>query len=268
MQSRVRRDAHDRHAPRRPLWRRFALLGVILAVIAALFLTGAHRLVSFTALVEYHASLEALVARHAPFAIVLYLLAYAASVTLSLPGAAVFTVAGGFLFGGFLGGALAVAASTLGAAGVFVLARTTLGGALAERAGPALKKLGKGFREGAWSYLLFLRFVPVFPFWLVNLAPALFHVPFRVFVATTLIGVTPATFAFAFAGAAFARIVDDQAAAMAACRASGRADCAPTFDPAAVITPELVIALVALGIASLIPVLMRLWRRRDATGLA
>jgi uncharacterized membrane protein YdjX (TVP38/TMEM64 family) len=268
MRTHLPRDAHGVEARAvpdvRPQWRRWALLGAVVAVIAAVFASGAHRYLTLSTLVDYHAALEGLVARNILIAVGLYVLAYALAVTLSLPGAAVFTVSGGFLFGGVLGGALAVVASTLGAAGVFFLARTALGGALAERAGPALRKLGRGVRDGAWSYMLFLRFVPVFPFWLVNLAPALFNVPLRVFVVTTFVGTMPATFAFAFAGAAFARLVDAQAGVVAACRASGRTDCAPAFDPSGVVTTELIVALVALGLVSLVPLVLKRRAAPDA----
>ncbi|ESR26975.1 TVP38/TMEM64 family protein [Lutibaculum baratangense] len=92
---------------------------------------------------------------------------------LSLPGGLVLTVAEGLFFGWLTGGLVTLVAATLGASLLFLVARTTLGETLAERAGPRLEALRAGFTEDAASYLLFLRLVPVFPFWLVNPAPAL-----------------------------------------------------------------------------------------------
>ena len=96
---------------------------------------------------------------------------YAAAVALSLPGGAVLTLAGGFLFGWLLGGVASILAATIGASVVFLIARSALGEFLAARAGPWLSRFRQGFQEDAFSYLLFLRLVPIFPFWLVNLAP-------------------------------------------------------------------------------------------------
>ena len=125
---------------------------------------------------------------------------YAAAVALSLPGGAVLTMAGGFLFGWLLGGIASILAATIGASIVFLIARSALGEFLAARAGPWLSRFRQGFQDDAFSYLLFLRLVPIFPFWLVNLAPGLLGVGFATYVATTFLGIIPGTFAFALAG--------------------------------------------------------------------
>ena len=117
-------------------------------------------------------------------------------VALSLPGGAVLTLAGGFLFGWFIGGVASIIGATIGATIVFLIARSTIGDALAARAGPFLSRFRQGFQQDAFSYLLFLRLVPIFPFWLVNLAPGLLGVGFGTYVATTLLGIVPGTFAY------------------------------------------------------------------------
>ncbi len=121
---------------------------------------------------------------------------YAAVVALSLPGGAVLTMAGGFLFGWLLGGLASIVGATIGASIVFLIARSALGEFLAARAGPWLSRFRQGFQDDAFSYLLFLRLVPIFPFWLVNLAPALLGVGFVTYVATTFLGIIPGTFAY------------------------------------------------------------------------
>jgi uncharacterized membrane protein YdjX (TVP38/TMEM64 family) len=112
--------------------------------------------------------------------------------------------------------------------------------------------------------MFFLRLVPIFPFWLVNLAPALFNVPVRIFVIATFFGILPSTFAVTVAGSAFAGAIEAQSQQMAACRAAGGTDCMPTLDLSKVVTTELLLALVALGVLSLVPVLVKAWRRRNA----
>ena len=121
-------------------------------------------------------------------------------VALSIPGAVLLTISGGILFGTFIGGTAAVIAATTGATIIFLVAKSACGENLARRAGPLASKLSDGFRADAFSYLLFLRLVPAFPFFLVNLVPALAGVKLTVFVGATLIGVIPATFTFAFFG--------------------------------------------------------------------
>lgn len=255
-------------APRaaRPAWLRWVLLGSVVAAVVLVFATGLHRYVSFRTLVKYHDTLNDLVVNHYYMAVLIYFAAYVVTVALSIPGALVFTVTGGFLFGGFWGGTFAVVCGTIGAAIVFMIARTTVGEALAHQAGPRLRRIGEGFRDGAWSYLLFLRFVPVFPFWLVNLAPALFKMSFRDFVSATFLGIIPATYAFAYAGASFGSMLVDKLAAAEACRAAGGANCVVKFEPAKVLTSDLIGLFLALGIISLLPVVARLWRRKSKPG--
>lgn len=253
--------ANEQEGAATPAWKRFLPLVVLVAVMAATFGSGAHRFLSFDSLVAYHDQLRAFVGANVLVAALAFVAIYAVATALSLPGGLVLTVSGGFLFGGLLGGGLVVVAATIGATALFLIARTALGETLARKAGPALAKIGEGFRKDAWSYLLFLRLVPAFPFFLVNLAPALFGVPLLTYVVTTFIGIIPGTFAFAFAGAGFASVVQGQSAQIAACRAAGRTDCGVAFDARAVLTPELITAFVALGLVALIPIIVKRLRR-------
>ena len=139
------------------------------------------------------------------------------------------TLLGGFLFGWLVGGAAAAVAATIGATGLFLIARTSIGDALLHRAGSRVQRLAAGFREDAFSYLLFLRFLPVVPFWITNLASALFGVPLKTFFLATQIGVIPATYAFAVAGSGLDSVIDAQSRAREACLAAGGTDCAFDF---------------------------------------
>lgn len=249
----------------RALSRRWGPLVLLVAVAGLVWATGAYEYLSLAAVAEHRDDLQSFVAEHRLAAVAGYGLVYAGTVSLSIPGAALLTVLGGFLFGWLVGGLLVVVAATAGATIVFLIARTSLGEVLARRAGPRLNALAKGFRDDAFNYLLFLRLVPVFPFWLVNLAPALFNVPLTTFVAATLIGIVPGTFAYAFLGSGLDSIIAEQTAAYEACVAAGRSDCEMTFEASALLTPELIIALVALGIVALIPVVVRRLRARRET---
>ena len=228
-------------SPRTNLWKRLAPVAVLAALATAIFAFGLDDYLTFEALREHRAALRGWVEEYGAAAALVYVLIYAAVVAMSLPGAVFMTLAGGFLFGATLGTVYTVAAATLGATAIFLIARTALGDSLRARAGPWMARLEAGFRGNALSYLLVLRLIPVFPFWLVNLVPAALGVPLGVFVAATAVGIVPGTFVFCLAGAGLGGVFD-----------SGE-----TFSASAVLTPEIVAALLGLAALSLAPALYK-----------
>lgn len=235
-------------------------LALIAIAIAAFWSLGWHRYLTITNLYEQRNALKGLIADRSVIAVGLYLLLYTAVTALSLPGAAALTIAGGFLLGWAVGGAATVVAATAGATILFLVVRTSLGENLAARAGPFVAKLADGFRTDAFNYLLFLRLVPAFPFFIVNLVPALCGVPLRTYVLATLIGIIPGTFAFAFAGAGLDSVFAAAGTAYDACKAAGGVDCQLSVDAKSLVTRELVIAIAALGVVALIPIALKRWR--------
>lgn len=246
------------------LWPLLLLLGMGGLIIAM----GWHRYLTLEHLVSNRQTLRNLIEGHMVLALGAFVVVYAVTIALSLPGGAVLTIAGGFLFGWWAGGIASVIAATIGATIVYLVAKTTLRDILVAKAGPRLKRFSEGFREDAFSYLLFLRLVPVFPFWLVNLAPGLLGVPFATYVLTTAIGIVPGTFAFSLAGNGLDSVIGAQQVARRSCLAKagegGQESCSHGLDPSALLTPELIAGLVALGLVSLIPVAVKWFRRRAA----
>jgi uncharacterized membrane protein YdjX (TVP38/TMEM64 family) len=240
-------------------WRYLPLV-LVLAGIAAVFATGAHRNFRLENLLDHRDRLQAFVAAHGSRALLLYMAVYIGAVTLSIPVGAALTVLGGFLFGWLVGAAAAAISATLGGIGVFLIARTSIGDALVRRAGNRIQRLAAGFREDAFSYLLFLRFLP-FPFWITNLASALFGVPLKTFVLATQIGIIPVTFAFAVAGSGLDSIIASQQQARAACLSAGGSDCGLHLGFRHLLTPQIVAALVLLGLLALAPVAVKRLRR-------
>jgi uncharacterized membrane protein YdjX (TVP38/TMEM64 family) len=251
----------DESAGARPLWR-YLPLGLILLAVGAIFATGLHRSLSFETFVEYQVRLQEMVAANRLKMLGLYVLTYVAAVALSLPASAFLTTIGGYLFGWALGGTVASMAATLGATTIFLVARTSLGRPLLRRAGSRIQGLAAGFQRQAFSYLLFLRLMPVMPFWLTNLAAAFFGMRLKTFVLATQIGMIPASFAFAFAGSGLDEVIARQQRLRAECVASGNAGCTMDFNVKSLLTPELMIALGVLGILALAPVVYRYWQRR------
>ncbi len=226
--------------------RRFAPLALIAAAIGAAFAFGVQDYLSFDALQENRAILTRFVADHAVLAAAIFMAAYAVATALSLPGGAVLSVTGGFLFGSLLGTAWVVVGATAGAVGIFLAARTALGDALKAKAGPWLTKMEDGFKENALSYLLVLRLVPLFPFFIVNLVPAFLNVPLRTYTLGTLLGIIPGTFVYVSVGAGLGSVFE-----------AGN-----DFSPASVLTPEVVTALVGLSVLSLVPVVYKKLKAR------
>lgn len=220
---------------------------LLAALLALAWASGAARLLSFEALAEHRAALVAWVAARPALAAGAYMLAYVVVVALSLPGGAVMTLAGGFLFGALLGTGLAVVGATLGACALFLAARTALAPFVADRAAGLLDRVRPGLERDGFFYLLTLRLIPAVPFWLANLAPALVGMPFAPYAAATAIGIIPATAVFAGIGAGLGEIF----------AAGGRPDLSVIFSPA--------ILLPLLGLAGLS--LLGAWwrnRKRDA----
>jgi len=244
-----------------PLLLLMALGGFVLAM-------GWERYLSLEQLADNRESLRTFIADHYLLALLVFGGSYVLSIALSVPGGVVLTIAGGLLFGWFVGGAISVVAATIGATVVYLVARSALRDTLIEKAGPRLTRFTDGFREDAFSYLLFFRLVPLFPFWLVNLAPGLLGVPLGTYVVTTFIGIIPGTFAFALAGNGLDSVIEAQQAAHESClakaAAAGQESCPYGLDPGALVTTPLIIGFVALGLVSLIPVVVKKFRRRTA----
>jgi uncharacterized membrane protein YdjX (TVP38/TMEM64 family) len=222
-------------------YRRLVPVVILLAGLAAFFAFGLNQYLSFDALRDNRAWLLAEVAESAVLAAAVYMLVYVVVVAFSLPGGAVMTIAGGFLFGQVLGTLYVVFAATAGATILFIAAKTALGELLRARAGPFLQRMEAGFQENALNYLLVLRLIPAFPFFIVNLVPAFLGVPIGTYVAATFIGIIPGTFVYATVGAGLGSIFD-----------SGE-----EFSANSILTPEIVTALVGLAILALLPVVYK-----------
>src|SRR5262249_21562895 len=162
---------------------------------------GLQRYLSFDGLRTHRAWLVQQVAEHRLLVLAVYIAIYILAVALSLPGGLALTLAGGWLFCQWLGTAATLLGATSGATLLLLPARSAAGGLLRARAGRWLDRLKQGFQADAFSYMLFLRLVPAFPFFVVNLVPAFLGVSLRVFIVATLIGIIPGTFVFATVGA-------------------------------------------------------------------
>lgn len=242
---------------------------VILAGVAALVISqGWHKYLTLESIAENRDVLKSYIDANEVTALLAYMGIYIVVIALSLPGGVFLTLTGGFLFGWLIGGLATVVAATIGATIIFLIAKTSFGEPLAARAGPRLDKLRAGFQDSALNYLLFLRLVPLFPFWLINLAPALLGVGLGTYVIGTFFGIIPGTFAFAYAGVGLDSVIEAQQQAYQSClkgqSAGGAGQCEFTLDPGSLVTPELLIAFAALGMVALLPVILKKFRKNPS----
>ncbi|AGK57152.1 Pyridine nucleotide-disulfide oxidoreductase dimerization region precursor (modular protein) [Hyphomicrobium denitrificans 1NES1] len=244
------RSSHEifagRRAPTQRNWVRVALLPALIILGLAAFL-GLHldRYLTFEALAANRSWLLLQVELNPALIALAFAAVYIAAATLSLPGSSILTMSAGFLFGLYVGTAIAVVSATVGATLLFFIARTSFGEFLRGRALGALQSLKDGFQKSAFNYLLFLRLVPLFPFWLINLAAAFLDVPPRTFVAGTFLGIIPGAAVYASVGSGLGQILNQ-----------GRK---PDLD--ILFTPNILIPILALAALSLVPVGYRWFRR-------
>ncbi len=183
-------------------------LGILIVGLIAFFALGLDDVLSFETLKQNRDVLSAWVTEYGVIAILIFMIAYILVVAFSLPGGAVMTIAGGFLFGWIAASIAIVIAATIGATLLFLAAKTALGDSLRARAGKSIQKMEAGFRENAFHYLLVLRLIPIFPFFLVNLVPAFLGVTLRTYVIATFIGIIPGTAVYASVGNGLGEIFD------------------------------------------------------------
>jgi uncharacterized membrane protein YdjX (TVP38/TMEM64 family) len=185
---------------------RVVLALLFAAAVAAFFALGGYRYLTLDTIKGNRDALLAFTEAHRAQALLIAFAVYVAAAAFSLPGGLLLSLTCGFLFGRWTGTVLVVFAATVGATLLFVAARYVFADAARKRLGALGEKINAGFTRDAFSYMLFLRLVPAFPFFLVNLAPAFTSIPLRTFVLATFIGIIPGTFVFVNLGETLGRI--------------------------------------------------------------
>lgn len=233
--------APDRPPARGNRWLKIALLALFGGAVVAFFALGGQRYLTLETIKSHRDALLAFTEAHFVLALVIGFVVYAGAVAFSLPGALLLSLTTGFVFGRWVGTLLVVFAATAGATAVFLAARYIFADAARRRLGALGAKINAGFTENAFNYMLFLRLVPVFPFFLVNLAPAFTSIPLRTYVLATLIGIVPGTFVFVNLGQTLGRI--DSLMGL--------------------VSPETLGAFALLGVFALVPVLLKKLKSRS-----
>ncbi|MEO0543155.1 MAG: TVP38/TMEM64 family protein [Pseudomonadota bacterium] len=237
----------------KPAWQRFLPLAIVVGGLGFAYAMGWHRFFTLEFLAQSRDAMTAYVADNYILSIVGFTVLYAVAVAFSFPAASILTIFAGFLFGWFVGGISVAIGATVGATAIFLVARSAFGDFLTEKVGGRVKSLADGFEKEAFSYLLILRLAPVFPFFVMNIAPALFNVPIRTYVIATLVGILPGTFAYTFLGQGVGSVLE-------AAEAAGT-----TPSVGDLVTTEITLAFAALAAVATIPMIIKRLRKSPAS---
>lgn len=239
-------DQAGNPVPDRAGIKRWLPLILLVAAVLAAWHWDVRHYINFNALLAHRELVLGKVAVLGPLAPLAFIAIYAAVAALSVPAAALLSMLGGFLFGTVLGALYSLLGATIGATLVFLLARTAYGDVLQRRAGPALKKVEAGLREDAVSYLLVLRLVPLFPFFVVNLVAALFGMSLRAYVLCSFFGMMPGALVYASIGGGLGEFLD-------------RGE-KPDFQ--VILHPHILLPLLGLALLALLPVVYKHWKKK------
>ncbi len=220
-------------------WKRILLLLLLVALVAIFFQTDLASQLNLESLQDNRDQLQAFVQDNFLIAILVYILFYIAIVSLSLPGAAITTIAGGFLFG-WWGVPLTVVGATTGATINFLLARYIFGDFVQTKYAKQLEKFNAELEKNGQNYLLSIRFVPAFPFWLINLIAGLTKIRTFDYVWATALGILPGTAAYTFAGIELTKVDSLEE----------------------ILSPGLITALVLLALLSIAPTVWKKFREK------
>ncbi|SCA56453.1 Membrane protein [Candidatus Terasakiella magnetica] len=221
-------------------------LFIVAGGIAAFFAMGGVDYLSFETLRDNRQAILDWTQNNYVIAIIAFILAYHVAVMFSLPGAVWLSLTGGFLFGTVEATAYIVVGATAGAVGIFLLARYALYDFFHAKVGKSLNRMEKGFKEDAMSYMLVLRLVPLFPFWLVNLVPALLGVSLRTYVIGTFFGIIPGAFVYASVGSGLGAVFDE----------------GKTPDLGIIFSPDILTPIIGLAALAMVPVLYKKIKNR------
>lgn len=230
---------HTKHTMSKGIKIIFAIF--LIAGILALRWSPVGSLLTFENLVQHRDGMLAYVQAHYAMSVFLFIVLYIVVTAFSVPGAVILTLAGGFLFRTVAATVYVDIGATTGAVLAFLSARFLLGQRLQEKYARQLEAFNAEIRSNGKNYLLTVRFIPVFPFFLINFLAGLTSVPLSTFAWTTAVGIIPGTMVFAFAGRQIATLSS----------LSG------------ILSRNVLLALSALALFSLIPVFIKKWKQAD-----
>jgi uncharacterized membrane protein YdjX (TVP38/TMEM64 family) len=197
--------------------------------------------INFETLKEHRQFLSAWTQEHYSLAVCLYMISYVATILCAIPSSIFFSLTAGFLFGSIFGFLYTMVSAIIGAAIFFLLIRTALAEWLAEKLGKKLQHFEAGFQENAFNYILTMRLIPIFPFFIVNIASAILGVRLFSFLAATFLGIIPANMIYVSLGHGLGKIFDHH----------------QTPNIEIIFQPHIFIPLILMAVLALLPVVYK-----------
>jgi uncharacterized membrane protein YdjX (TVP38/TMEM64 family) len=228
-------------------WQRYIPVAIIVIGLALFYYFRLYDYLSFEQLQANHQKLQNWTQLHPIVSALSFIGIYIVLVAFSFPGATILTLIGGFLFGIVFGTLYIIVAATIGASLIFLAAKTAFADVLEKKAGKWLVKFEKGFQQNAFGYLLFLRLLPLFPFWLINIVPAFLNVRLRTFVLSTFLGIIPGTAVYVAVGNGLGSVFE-----------KGQT---PNFG--IIFEPQILIPLVLLAVLAVLPMVYKKFKKRQ-----
>jgi uncharacterized membrane protein YdjX (TVP38/TMEM64 family) len=216
-------------------WKKVLILLIFVGGFLAFFFLGGDQHLNFSTIKDNRDRLMAYTLNHYWSILIGAIAVYTASTALSLPVATILSLTIGFLFGLKVGTAIILLSATLGATLVFLATRYVFAETVSRHMGTMAKRVISEFHRNDFNYLLFLRLVPLFPFWLINLATAFTPIKVQTYVLATAIGIIPGAFVFTNLGQSLGRI----------------------DSPDQLLSFKTISALILLGIFALIPIFVK-----------
>lgn len=239
--------------------KKLIVLILFLALIIIFFASNISQNLNIDRIALSYANIANYISQQPLIAFFAAMLIYIIATIISFPLAWLLSVSVGLFFGWKIGSIIIIFGATIGASILFFLARYIFADFFKAKAGKTLNKMAAGFKENAFSYLLFLRLAPIFPFTLVNIVPALANIRFISFFLSTFIGIIPAVIAYTYAGEGLRSIILVRANA---CQ-ENIAPCGQALSPADLITKQIIIAFFILALVALIPVFIKYFTQKS-----
>jgi len=228
--------------------KRWLPLTILLIGLGAFFYFDLSQFLNFATLKQHRQALLSWTEAHYFITVLGYIIIYILAVAVSIPGAIFLTLVGGFLFGIVFGTLYVLISATLGATLIFLAVRTALEPWMAKKTTQWIEKMRYGFQQSAFQYLLFLRLVPLFPFWVVNIVPALLGVKTRTFMLATFIGIIPGSVVYVTLGNGLGSIFDQN----------------ETPNLGIIFEAPVLLPLLGLAFLSLVPIIYK-WMKRKSS---
>jgi len=228
---------------------KFLPVAVLVIGVVAFFSFGGQQCLSLNALKDNYQDILDFTNSYYLISVLIFVIAYVVVVAFSIPGATVMTLLGGLMFGLIFGSFIVVISATIGACIVFFAVGSALGEVLRQKAKGSIEKMRLGLEKDAFNYLMVLRLIPIFPFFVINIVAGMLGVKFRDFFWATLLGIIPGSVVYVWVGTSLSYIIQQ----------------GDDINLKIILEPRFILPIIALAILSIVPVFIKKSKKKVAS---